>query len=391
MKSVIAFSVMTILLLSITLLGHNTSSQLAYAQTSSRAATLPGFNFAAAGDLGCTPQTINTVNNILDKNPELIVGLGDYSYEDTADCWLEIVEPIDDIMKIAFGNEDLQGSVLTELMEHFNLTSQYYSFDYQNVHFTVMDDYVPDEIGSEQYIFVQNDLAKAAADPNIDWIIVVHHRNAYSSTANSVISGAFGQWKEAYHPLFEQYNVDLVLQGHHHSYQRSYPIKYNVDTSRNPIITDENTNNYTNPEGQIFLTVGTGGAGLHPLYGNKAPYLITAQEEHGFLNLDVINDNNDGTTTFVGTFYSNNGGEMTDQFTIAKSAAGDLPLSPPSPPPSPPPSTPELPAQEETEEDAAEEEDGGDGDDGDDDDDDDGDDDDDDDGDDDDDDDGEGE
>jgi hypothetical protein len=366
MKSIIAFSVMTILLLSVTVLGHNTSSQIAYAQTSSGAATLPGFNFAAAGDLGCTPQTINTVNNILGKNPELIVGLGDYPYEDTADCWFEIVEPIDDIMKIAFGNEDLQGSVLTELMEHFGLTNRYYSFDYQNVHFTVMDDYIPDadEIGSEQYRFVQNDLAKAAADPNIDWIIVVHHRNAYSSTANSVISGAFGQWKEAYHPLFEQYNVDLVLQGHHHSYQRSYPIKYNVDESRNPIITDQNTNNYTNPEGQIFLTVGTGGAGLHPLYGNKAPYLITAQEDHGFLNVDVTNNNNDGTTTLVGTFYSNNGGEMTDQFAIAKSAAGDLSLPSSSPPPPPP----ELPAQEEP--DILD--DGGDGDDGDDDDDDDG-------------------
>lgn len=62
-----------------------------------------------------------------------------------------------------------------------------------------------------------------------------------------------------------------------------------------------------------------------------------------------LHNYNDGTTTLVGTFYSNNGGgEITDQFTIAKSAAGDLPL-PSSPPP-------ELPAQEETEEDAAEEE-----------------------------------
>jgi hypothetical protein len=31
-----------------------------------------------------------------------------------------------------------------------------------------MLDYVSDEIGSEQYTFVQNDLAKAASDPNID-------------------------------------------------------------------------------------------------------------------------------------------------------------------------------------------------------------------------------
>ena len=58
-------------------------------------------------------------------------------------AWLEIVEPIEEIMKITIGNEDLQGSELTQLMKHFGLTRQYYSFDYQNAHFTVMSDYVP--------------------------------------------------------------------------------------------------------------------------------------------------------------------------------------------------------------------------------------------------------
>src|SRR5215212_3019664 len=60
--------------------------------TTTTAATLPSFNFAAAGDWGCTDDTTNTVNNILDKNPELVLGLGDYSYdEDPADCWLKKV------------------------------------------------------------------------------------------------------------------------------------------------------------------------------------------------------------------------------------------------------------------------------------------------------------
>src|SRR3712207_9447550 len=83
-----------------------------------------------------------------------------------------------------------------------------------------------------------------------------------------------------------------------------------------------NTNTYTNPEGQIYLTVGTAGASLHSLNRNKAPYLITAQDEvYGFLNIDITNNNNDGTTTLVGTFYSNDDDaseEMTDQFTITK-------------------------------------------------------------------------
>src|SRR5919109_921677 len=101
------------------------------------------------------------VEDIQAKAPELVLGLGDYIYnDDEAGCWLEIVEPIDNIMKITIGNHET-GAILTELMEHYGLTEQYYSFDYQNVHFTVMSDYVSDEIGSEQYAFVQNDLAKA--------------------------------------------------------------------------------------------------------------------------------------------------------------------------------------------------------------------------------------
>jgi hypothetical protein len=277
------------------------------------------FNFGAVGDTNCSSITESIVEDIQAKAPEIVLGLGDYIYnDDSADCWLEIVEPIDNIMKIAIGNHET-GTKLTQYMEYFGLSNQYYSFDYQNVHFTVMSDYVSDEIGSEQYIFVQNDLAKAAADPNIDWIVIVHHDQEYASTVNNLLSRA-NKWKEAYHPLFEQYKVDLVLQGHQHNYQRTYPIKYNSEAPINPIITDRNRNTYANPEGQIFLTVGTGGANLHSLNGNKAPYIITAEDQHGFLNVDVTESNNNGeTTVLVGTFYSNDNGDMTDQFTITKS------------------------------------------------------------------------
>jgi hypothetical protein len=291
------------------------------------------FNFAAVGDTNCNSNTEDVVEDIQAKAPEIVMGLGDYIYNsDSPDCWLEIVEPIDNIMKIAIGNHET-GAILTELMEHYGLTDQYYSFDYQNVHFTVMSDYVPDEIGSEQYRFVQNDLAKAAADPNIDWIVVPHHSQKYASTKNYDIPEE-REWNNIYHPLFEQYNVDLVLQGHQHNYQRTYPIQYNSDTPINPIITDRNENTYTNPEGQIYLTVGTGGAALHSLNGNKAPYIITAQDEvYGFLNIDITANN--GGTTLVGTFYSNDdgAGEITDQFTISKSGAEDSSLLPPPPPP----------------------------------------------------------
>ena len=46
----------------------------AYAASSS-SSLIPDFNFAAAGDWGCTSHTTDTVNNIVDKNPELVLAL----------------------------------------------------------------------------------------------------------------------------------------------------------------------------------------------------------------------------------------------------------------------------------------------------------------------------
>jgi hypothetical protein len=119
-------------------------SYYAYATAS---ATLPGFNFAAVGDWGCRDDTIDTVNNIIDKSPELVLGLGDYSYGDSPDCWFNIIQPINNIMKIVIGNhedgvqkidETDDEGFLRKFMSHFGLTREYYSFDYQNVHFLAL-------------------------------------------------------------------------------------------------------------------------------------------------------------------------------------------------------------------------------------------------------------
>ncbi|MBD0360226.1 MAG: metallophosphoesterase [Nitrososphaeraceae archaeon] len=243
--------------------------------------SLPDFNFAAAGDWACESNAEDTMNNIVNKNPELVLALGDLSYEDTADCWLEIIAPLYEKTKIALGNHDVEpASLLNQYMSHFNLTKQFYSFNYQNVHFTVISTELEnDSEEDEQYEFVNADLASAAADPNIDWIVVYYHRVAYTSPYGESEneeedSDGSNRLKDRYHPLFEKYDVDLVLQGHNHNYERSYPIKYNNANSSAPIITDTSTNNnYSNPEGQIFVTVGTGGAESYNFLVRE-PYMV---------------------------------------------------------------------------------------------------------------------
>ena len=84
-----------------------------YAQTN-----IPNFNIAAVGDWGCNSNTDKTVNSIKNQNPELklILGLGDYSYESSADCWLDAIKPIHpnplnpNRMQISIGNHENSGS-----------------------------------------------------------------------------------------------------------------------------------------------------------------------------------------------------------------------------------------------------------------------------------------
>jgi predicted MPP superfamily phosphohydrolase len=278
---------------------------------------LPNFSFGAVSDWACNSNTITTVDNIASKNPRLVLGVGDYYYSDynesrSPDCWFKIVKPIEQRLKISIGNHEHDSqSILNFDISHFNLTKQYYSFNYEDVHFVAISTELPAiGIGSEQYSFVDNDLAKASSDPRINWIIVYYHQTSYSSSS---LVQPLSTFRDIYHPLFDKYHVDLVLQGHEHNYQRSYPIKYNIRNSTNPLITDTNIHNYTNPQGRIFAIVGTAGAHLFPLFA-KAPYIASQYIGHGFLDVTITNNGR----IFIANFYANDG-SVKDQFTINKS------------------------------------------------------------------------
>ena len=303
--------------------GNNTALGTGQAANSSK----NDFNLIAVGDWGCNPNTFNTVRNIVARNPELVLGLGDYSYQNSADCWLKIVDSLDHKMKIAIADHDaITSSLLSQYLRHFNLTQQYYSFDYLNVHITVMSEELPAHTGSEQYKFINDDLAAAASNSSIDWIIVLTHEPVYTSP--------YKQWKgmdlsfiETYQPLFDNYRVDLVLSGDIHNYQRSYPLRYNplrhYDASNPsdaittaPIITTIEKGNYTDPKGQIYITAGTGGAPLQTSLRVQSNFIaIQNATTHGILDIEIM----DNGRRLVGTFYANDDWVIKDRFSIDKS------------------------------------------------------------------------
>lgn len=283
------------------------------------------FNIDAVGDWDCNSNTQDTANNIKAKNPELVLGLGDYSYKDTATCWLSIIRPFDSITKINIGNhDDSPSSLLSTYKSHFGLSNQYYSFNYQNVHVLIMATELSTSSSSSQYSFIKNDLLQASQNPNIRWIIVSMHDPVYSSPNKCSIDSCQGSTslQKTYHSIFDLYHVDIVLQGHTHSYQRTYPIKFNPNDSSKPVVTNTNKNSYTNPEGAIFAIVGIGGTSLHTLSG-QAPFVASQHGiPFGILDLKVTN----GGNTLEGKNYGDDGSTK-DSFTITKTAINVPPVA----------------------------------------------------------------
>jgi Calcineurin-like phosphoesterase len=302
------------------------------------------FNIAAVGDFDCNGDAKETVENIIEQNPELVLALGDFSYSGDADCWLELIEPVADKTKIVIGNHEVDSDELTEdYLNHFGLQEQYYSFNYKNMHFLALATETDYDEYSEQYQFAIQDFEKYSKDPFIEWIIVFYHDHMYGSGSLEEETN----FREIYHPLFDKYKVDLALQGHHHVYERTYPITFNQEDNDEPIVHNNisniyknpifkkslantfdnktenveflaqygNPNIYESPKGTVFVTVGTGGA--HDMVLSSLEDFSAEGIDGTFGILDIALQADQKTLT--GNFIENgNKKEVMDEFKIVK-------------------------------------------------------------------------
>lgn len=289
----------------------------------------PEFNFVAAGDFGCGDEANKTIEGMIMKDPEIVIALGDLSYDKSAACWLDSIKPLDTSgrVKITFGDHDLTNKMqkYDDYLRHFNMIKPYYSFDYKNVHFlgmvTAKNSIIQYLNGSEQYNFVKEDLRNAHNNKSIDWIVVYSFRPFYSSITEH--SGQI-ELPDTYHSLFDMYGVDVVLQAHSHNYQRTFPLMYNGNTFSslyNPVVVDNSKTDYQGSNGTIFLTLGTGGAELHKFMGTR-PFIAEQFDSHGFLNVDIERTHNE--SKLVGAFYDNIDLNKMDQFSIFKKRISDV-------------------------------------------------------------------
>ena len=91
---------------------------------------------------------------------------------------------------------------------------------------------------------------------------------------------------------------------------------YNNEDDQEPVIIDDNSeSNYSNTNGIIFLTVGTGGDELQDII-YKEDYYIIQKEKYGFLNLKLENNGK----TLVGEFHTgDDDDDILDNFKLTKS------------------------------------------------------------------------
>ncbi|OFV98388.1 MAG: hypothetical protein A3H28_02515 [Acidobacteria bacterium RIFCSPLOWO2_02_FULL_61_28] len=147
---------------------------------------------------------------------------------------------------------------------------RYYSFDWGNVHFVALDSNDPLERavqGSGPMLeWLENDLRSTRKF----WKIAYFHHPPYAGGAHDddPLSALV---RSHVVPILERYDVALVLSGHEHSYQRSYPI-------RNGAIVRDG-------EGTVYVTSGGGGAGLYPVSPNSR--VMFGRSVHHYLQAEV--------------------------------------------------------------------------------------------------------
>jgi len=269
-------------------------------------------NIATAADFGINKNSIKTLANIQSSDPEIILLAGDLG-QSTAERWIESSKIIGkENVYIVLGDGDLPQEK-QKLREYYDLNNDYYSFDYENIHFLAVTPAdltlaerargVSQETISNdkmQLDFIRTDLKHANDNPETDFTIVFMHLPMYSS-----IQYPFMDLRNELQPMFDLYGVDLVISGHQHAYERTYPVMFNN------AITDYEKCSYNNPDGQIYLTVGMGGHS-HAKSEQKQPWsVIINHNDFGFLNIKLVNNGK----TLYGEFTSNTG-KIMDAFQI---------------------------------------------------------------------------
>lgn len=160
--------------------------------------------------------------------------------------------------RACLGNHDIRTDNGVPQVQYagFNMSDRIYTFREQTVQFFALDTNVNVD-WKVQLAWLERELKQSTAK----WKVVFGHHPMYSS-------GVYGSDRGLINllaPLFKRYGVQLYINGHEHSYERTRPI-----------------------DGTTYLITGHGGAHLRSVGRND--WTAYSVSRHGFTALNVYRD-----------------------------------------------------------------------------------------------------
>lgn len=270
------------------------------------------FSFLVLGDSGVDTPTQWSVGEQMRKSmnereADFIVHVGDV-HQGAGDYYDDIYfKPYRDIIKnvnvfTSLGNHDVITDNGGVYLDDFYLprnnadsTERYYSFRWANAYFIALDTNGSFTPGSAQHEFLLealNDSLRTSAM----WTFIYAHHPPYTE----YWTGYYGDERVQNHlvPIYEEYDVDMVMNGHTHSYERG------------------------EKEHVHYLVTGGGGGSLDDFFIDY-DHITFSDMVHHFTRIDV--DDDQLTVTAI-----DEQGERVDRFVVNKYTAlrsedGELP------------------------------------------------------------------
>lgn len=309
------------------------------------------FTFAAAGDIGGTTNSVSTLTRLSHSNASLFLALGDLSYAGTGSeaAWCNLVTKAVGSQfpfELIAGNHEDNGP--DGLIDNFvqclpdrtggvqGLYGKQYYFDYPQasplVRFILISPALTFtnggtysySAGSANFMWVAGAI-DGARSSGIPWVVVGMHEPCISSDATSCSIG------QDITDLLVDKRVDLVLQGHTHTYQRSKQLTCALRTIFIPecVSGEVSPSTYTKGAGTVFLVAGNGGKSLGSINPNdsESAYFARAMGSetpgmgYGFVSYTVSPNN-----LYIQTSFS---GSLADNASII-AGPGVLPTPPPT-------------------------------------------------------------
>ncbi len=257
----------------------------------------------------------------LNGDAEFVVNLGDFVNDCTNEEWNWYGEAFKDantsltLVPVA-GNHE--GNITDKLNvgwfdTMFNLDAgdgvangvngTYYSFDYGDTHFTVLNSNDMYPMTEAQRNWVYNDITSSDAH----WKVLLLHRAAYSAGKNILKPDTLAM-RETIIEIVDETGVDMVLSGHDHMYFRTQQVAGDAVCEDTVYITERHNGQdvtfAVNPEGAVYALPSTAGTKRYGVNDGVTSSIMDAADVY-FTTRSEKDENDVETNPYAGGCFAN--------------------------------------------------------------------------------------